>query len=167
MNQKGFTLIEFFVSLFIVLIGVLGTFSVIQTVSRYSSMDSSKLQAAYLAEEGLEVIRNIRDTNYVLGNIGEAAWVTNIGNETSYKLQAGSTRFPDYFCGDYLFLDDRNPPYYYQCTNFPNPQSLQREIMIEHDLGNGRMIVISKVTWEERGKKQELFIQENFYNWYR
>jgi type II secretory pathway pseudopilin PulG len=161
MNKNGFTLIEFFVSLFIVLVGVLGTFSVIQTVSRYSSMDSAKLQAAYLAEEGLEVIRNIRDTNYVLGN----SWTDNIQSVASYKLQARSTRFPDPLCGDYLFLDDRNSPYYYQCTTRPNSQELQRQLEVE--LSGSMMIVISKVTWKDRGKQQELFVQENFYDWYR
>ncbi len=164
MNKKGFTLIEFFVSLFIILVGVLGTFSVIQTVSRYSSMDSSKLQAVYLAEEGIEIIRNIRDTNYALG-VGP--WTANIHSVSSFALDAGCTRYPEPACEgrDYLVLNDRIDPYYYECTDRPNSQELQREIMVE--VAGDMMIVISKVTWKERGKQQELFVQENFYDWYR
>jgi prepilin-type N-terminal cleavage/methylation domain-containing protein len=162
--RKGFTLIEFSISLFIVLVGVFGTFTVIQRVSHYSSLNSSKIQAAYLAEEGIEIIRNIRDSNYVI----TSEWSNGIANSPgSYQLDVSSRVFPDPNCSgkDYLVLDSRNAPFYYTCTSSPGPEKFQRSIFVES--GIDLLIVVSKVTWKEKGVSQELFIQANFYDWYR
>jgi len=162
--RKGFTLIEFSISLFIVLVGVFGTFTVIQRVSHYSSLNSSKIQAAYLAEEGIEIIRNIRDSNYVRG----VDWLEGFppAGGTSTSLDAGSRRFPDPNCAgkEFLVLNSKSAPYYYTCTADHSKERFQRVILVAPE---NPLIVYSTVTWEEKGVSQELFIQENFYDWYK
>jgi|SRR3989344_5679750 len=64
-NNKGFTLIEATLATFILVVGVLGVFSAIQIITRFTSDVSLRLQATYLAQEGIESIRNIRDSNWL------------------------------------------------------------------------------------------------------
>ncbi len=64
-SKKGFTLIEATLATFILVVGVLGVFSAIQIITRFTSEVSLRLQATYLAQEGIESIRNIRDSNWL------------------------------------------------------------------------------------------------------
>ncbi|MBI2041809.1 MAG: prepilin-type N-terminal cleavage/methylation domain-containing protein [Candidatus Nealsonbacteria bacterium] len=74
-NKKGFTLIEAVLSTFILSVGVLAIFGVIQMIVSFTSGISSRLQATYLAQEGIENIRNIRDSNWLVQRDNPAlAW---------------------------------------------------------------------------------------------
>lgn len=64
-SKRGFTLIEATLSTFILAVGALGAFGAIQMINSFTSGISSRLQAIYLAQEGIENIRNIRDSNWL------------------------------------------------------------------------------------------------------
>jgi len=67
-SNKGFTLIETVVAVFVLTIGVLGVFTVVQNITFSSQLNSSKLTATYLAQEGIELVRNQRDSNWLAGS---------------------------------------------------------------------------------------------------
>ena len=67
-NNRGFTIIELMATMIIVTIGVVGAYSVVQQILAITSSASQRLTAAYLAQEGIELVRNIRDTNWVEGS---------------------------------------------------------------------------------------------------
>ena len=60
---KGFTLIEVLAAMFIMVMGVLGMFGLISRTVTFNSSVNSQLVASYLSQEGLEIVRNIRDAN--------------------------------------------------------------------------------------------------------
>ncbi|MDO8474213.1 MAG: prepilin-type N-terminal cleavage/methylation domain-containing protein [bacterium] len=62
---KGFTLVEVLAAMFIMLMGVLGVFGLITRTVAFNSSVNSQLVASYLAQEGLEIVRNIRDANFL------------------------------------------------------------------------------------------------------
>lgn len=64
-NRRGFTLIEVVMATFILTVGVLGSFSLVQRITTVTLSVSSQLEALYLAQEGIENIRNIRDSNWL------------------------------------------------------------------------------------------------------
>ena len=64
-NSKGFTLLETTIATFILTAGVLGAFALIQMITAFTSGISSQLAAIYLAQEGIESVRNIRDSNWL------------------------------------------------------------------------------------------------------
>ena len=66
-NQNGFTLIELVASL-VVLIAILQTFLFISSSVNSSSLLRDSLIAANLAQEGIEVVRNIRDRDSLMEN---------------------------------------------------------------------------------------------------
>jgi prepilin-type N-terminal cleavage/methylation domain-containing protein len=61
MNPKGFTLIEIIIAIFILSTAVIGIFSAFYFVTSSASGASDQLTASYLVQEGMEIIRNIRD----------------------------------------------------------------------------------------------------------
>lgn len=71
MNNKGFTLLELLVSIIVIAIGVLGTYSVVQRIFVITFNSSHHLTAAHLAQEGVEIVRNIRDTNWIEDEDGD------------------------------------------------------------------------------------------------
>ncbi len=59
----GFTLIEVLITIFVVAFGILGTINLIAVVAKNTLESRDQIIAMELAQEGLELVRNIRDTN--------------------------------------------------------------------------------------------------------
>ena len=75
-HQKGFTFLEVIVAVFVIALVVVGVFSAIQKTTTARFFAFSQLQAVYLAQEGIELVRNQRDHNW-LENVG---WDDNKNN---------------------------------------------------------------------------------------
>jgi len=128
--KNGFTIIELIVSIFILSIGVLGVFSAFSMITILTSSTADRLTATYLAQEGMEIVRNIRDTNWLnmdgaTGDFPSCAsgndptsncpfsWVDGIDNCESFGCQADYTTGTSVSSimnswsgdGDYLFLN--------------------------------------------------------------
>ncbi|PIT92188.1 MAG: hypothetical protein COU08_03835 [Candidatus Harrisonbacteria bacterium CG10_big_fil_rev_8_21_14_0_10_42_17] len=69
-NQKGQLLIESAVALTIVSIALTGLFTLLNNGLRYSSRIADRYTAANLAAEGIEIVKNIIDTNVLLRDAG-------------------------------------------------------------------------------------------------
>src|SRR4030042_3479944 len=65
MKKNGFTLLEVVLAIFILSMSAFGAFSLIQSTVISASLSKQKLTAYYLAQESLEVVRNIRDNNWL------------------------------------------------------------------------------------------------------
>ena len=65
MKKDGFTLLEVVLAIFILSMSAFGGFSLIQSTVISASLSKQKLTAYYLAQESLEVVRNIRDGNWL------------------------------------------------------------------------------------------------------
>ena len=64
-SKRGFTLLEVITAIFILTVGTGASFALIQQTLLASSLIEFKLIASYLAQEGIEIVRNIRDTNWL------------------------------------------------------------------------------------------------------
>ncbi len=65
MWNKGFTILEVLVTMLVVTIGGLAAYAMVQQVVFSTFSSSYRLTAAYLAKEGIEFVRNTRDTNWL------------------------------------------------------------------------------------------------------
>jgi type II secretory pathway pseudopilin PulG len=63
--SKGFTIIELIISIFILSLAVVGIFSAFSMMVILTADAADKLTATYLAQEGMEIVRNVRDTNWL------------------------------------------------------------------------------------------------------
>ena len=78
-KQKGFTLTEVMISMVILVTTVVSATNILMGFIDSNKSTLKSLQAYYLAMEGLETVRNIRDTNWLhnldwLGEDSDAVW---------------------------------------------------------------------------------------------
>ncbi len=67
-KKKAFSLIEAMVSIFMISIGMITVLSLVSVGLRDSMDTRNQTIAALLAQEGIELVRNIRDTNWIQEN---------------------------------------------------------------------------------------------------
>jgi len=65
MKKNAFSLIELILAIFILTVAVFGSFALIQRIAVFAYASQNKLTAYYLAQEGIENVRNIRDNNWL------------------------------------------------------------------------------------------------------
>ena len=137
-GRQGFTLLEAIISIFIVTMGVGAVFALVNQTIGGTQIISSKLTATYLAQEGIESIREIRDSNFlkIHKGVGGVNWDTGI-------VSSGLT--------DIVFMDGT-------ANNF------KRKITITPD-GINILNVSVEVSWQERGGPHKVIVQENLYKW--
>ncbi|OGE79478.1 MAG: hypothetical protein A2751_01525 [Candidatus Doudnabacteria bacterium RIFCSPHIGHO2_01_FULL_46_14] len=105
-SQRGQTLIETVVALFILTTGLAAGLTLAVYALSSSSVSSNKVLASALAREGLEGVRRMRDSNWLAGNLNDcngqicyANWlsqvynITGSGSGTTYRLMFNPSSF--------------------------------------------------------------------------
>jgi Tfp pilus assembly protein PilV len=163
MWNKSFTLIETIVAIFILTTGILALSSLISYFISTSSISSQRLVAAYLAQEGIEIVRNIRDSAYISGDASNWNNVTSTCSAGCSNFDYRSSKIPDNEnCSGKNFLNLVGN--FYQCSDF-SPIQLQRTVTTTQIFNPNGVKVKVEVTWRERGRLHSLKAEENFYNW--
>jgi hypothetical protein len=162
--NKGFTLMEAIVAIFVITTGLVGVLSLVSQTISSSTFSKDKLIAAYLAQEGIEIIRNIRDTNWLEG--GTNPWDEGLTGCTggciadyTYSEQLDPT-LPAY-TGQFLNIDSNS----YYSYSAGTPTKFQRKITIGAGPIADSMNVKVEVFWQEKGAPHKVEAQENLYNW--
>lgn len=138
----GFTLVETLIAIAIISIAITGPFQVVQSVLQTSYTARDELIAAALAQEGMEYVRQVRDSNGLYNNNhgGGRNWlegfngtagpdcftnacVVDVGQQT--KVSCGNmtcTGLPLYLSTDSLYTQvvTANPTRFTRKVNFAN-----------------------------------------------
>lgn len=170
--KKGFTVIEVIVAIFLITAGIVGVLSLItQTISSVS-ISRDKLIAAYLAQEGIEIVRNIRDGNWLeQRNNLTLPWDDGIAPCLPANRPCSAEFEADYddqnlssYTGNPLNLE--NPPSNMYGYGSGTPTKFRRKITITAPAETYILQVSVLVEWEEKGKPYSVEAQENLYNWH-
>jgi prepilin-type N-terminal cleavage/methylation domain-containing protein len=163
MMNKGFTLLEIIIVIFIILITIVAIAGLAWQNLSTINLNYSRLTAAYLAQEGMEIMRNGRDQEWLDNRVA--------GNSTiGYTLED----YGDYCCdiNDYnksedfeLYIDSNG---YYVCGSGVEQSKFTRKVTI----GEGRDFishVCSKieivVSWTERGRDYNITTSQDLCDW--
>jgi len=176
--KSGFTLMEAIVAIFVITTGIVGVLSLVTQTISSATISKDKLIAAYLAQEGIEIVRNIRDTNWLEAETYVNSWDEGLtGNclgdvdncETSsgcivdynhsYGPSMEDPNLPVY-TGQYLNIDAAGFYSYSGGTQ----SKFQRKIVTESG-GTDILRICTLVQWQEKGKPYSVPAQENLYNW--
>ena len=78
-NKKGFSLIETLIAVSILMIAIAGPLSLVQAGLFSSIHQRNQVTATYLAQEALEYVKNVRDTNsYSQYTASPVTWLTGL-----------------------------------------------------------------------------------------
>ena len=162
-SGAGITMIEMIAALFVMSVGIMGVFSLVSQTISYISITSSRLTATYLSQEGMEVIRNIRDSNFLKINKGEEGnWDDGLSNGQYYNFDYQSQAIPDNInCSGNNYLDISNG--FYKCFGSGR---FERKAQITK-IGDDKIDVVIEVSWQERGRTHKVVARENLYQWYK
>ncbi len=173
LTNKGFTLIEVIITLFLLFVGISGSFLLIYRLLTMSEINNSRLIAANLAQEGVEIVKNIRDSNW----IEEIDWDAGLENDGDYEVAYDSVGLD--LCSATCFTDhDINnlwPLNIHPASNFYDYVSdgseietkFKRMITISHpgDCDDNCVKATVAVYWQDRWGDFEFIIEEDIYNW--
>jgi len=157
MQSKAFTLIEILVAVTVLTIGIMASYAAITKVVSLTYLNSFRFVASRLAQEGMELVSNTRDTNWLNGdNWNNGLTSCTSGCEIDYNdlsfsayqnqyLQINSDGFYNYGDGD----DSR----------------FKRKITIT-EVSPDELKIKVEVMWSKLGSSQEtLEVEEHLYNW--
>ena len=163
--QKGFTLIELIITIFILSVAIVGVFGAFSMMVILTSDAADRLTAAYLAQEGMEIVRNIRDSNWLhmdfcVQNPADStcanspAWVDGLyacqsGCEADYTTTGwgGHVVYPWPTAGNYLNVI--NGFYKYDINNILHTK-FKRKITT-NTLGTDYIMKVTvQVSWDEK-----------------
>ena len=158
-SRAGFTLVEALVALTVLSIGLIGAYSAATSTLFLATSLKNSMIASGLAQEGTEVIRAIRDTNW----FAEASFDTGLSTGT-YEVEWNSvpplTNYQDRFL--YRGSGGR---YKYAVTPGGVLTIFKRKITVTNP-GNGQDVtVVSEVTWKERQRDRIVRTESRLFNW--
>jgi len=170
-KQKGFTLIESLVSITILIVVISAAFSAAQSGISLSTFSKNQVVAFYLASEGVEQIRNMRDENGLKGQ----GWLANLASGPSDPCFFGKTCTIDTInniisscSGDFgscpLLKQDPNTGFYGYTSNWTDTL-FRREIKL-NSINANEVSVTVRMSWSQGLLNRQFQIRENILNWH-
>ncbi len=153
--SKGFTLVEALVALVILTMALGPALILSSDITNTASVIQNDLIAANLAQEGVEVVRALRDTNW----FNRSAFNTGLADGI-YRIEWNS--------GSMIALG-ANPPlkvnnglYNYSAGT----DTIFRRTVTITNVNTNEIRVVSDVTWTERANRaRDIKVESHLFNW--
>jgi type II secretory pathway pseudopilin PulG len=170
-RQKAFTLIEVLIAITVLIIGILSGFILVTKALYNVAVIKDRLTASFLAQEGIELTRQIRDSNFlrILDSEEESAdWRDGLGDGT-YIIESKvdseeSIRLVPIEEDQNRFLFYDNVLKIYNYDDNGEPTSFNRKIKIT-TISDDEIRVESIMQWKTRTIDFDLFVEDHLYNW--
>lgn len=175
-NQRGFTLTEVMIGMLILTVAIVSATNLLVGLQRANRANLTSLQAYYYAVEGLEGVRNIRDSNWLhnrdwLGGNTVDLWGLDLAKEGEYGIALRNVSPPPNQDVSYEELRGLAP-----WVLSGGAQKIEdvrgedtdfsRAIKIEsYEEREDALLVTSKVSWELSGEEREVEVSEILTNW--
>jgi prepilin-type N-terminal cleavage/methylation domain-containing protein len=166
--QRGFTLVETLVAIAVVMIAVVGPYYSVQQAIMASNAARDQLIASSLAQEAVENIYFLRNSNYLAGR----SWLWNMSDcmttDGCYVLPVSGGTPVSCGAGGCPALRMCTVFGYtiYSSTNCSGTTSrFTRTVKIETIAADKQVLVTVRVNWVTNGRSYVVVVNENLYNW--
>lgn len=169
-TQRGFTLVETLVAITIIATALVGPFYAVQQALNASRNARDQLIATSLAQEGIEYVRSIRDSNYLynIANVTPRSWLYRLdGTGGSDCLDAPAVCVVDpvedtvstNITSLYLNTDD-----VYTQQSEGTLTVFRRTVQLTTVSATEVQVSVT-VTWTTKGQARSSTVSENLNNW--
>lgn len=182
--RRGFTLIETLIALSIFTVSIVGLMAILSSGIADINYGKRKITAAYLAQEGIEYARNIRDTYVLYSSSGQVGWnafvnkmtepgavcqeqngcyidnqAIDYGNQTQpmtgvFVIACGSS------CAPILYNESTGKYNYVSGGN----SGFVRKIRVT-TINANEIQILSTVFWNQDSGAYQVTFSESLYNW--
>ena len=175
--EQGFTLIELLITTLVMTIGISGAFMAIQQGIIAVDYSNSRFTAAFLAQEGIEIIKNIRDTNvleyyYVSESVPWKEGLRAGDFEAEYAdAQSLNPILTEPICSPFCDFNDlrfltKSEDGFYNYNPLEKATKFKRKVSIEEAELYLLKIEVT-VYWKGRGRNiQEITVCQELYDWW-
>ncbi len=167
-KERGFTIIETLVAIAILVTAVTGTMTAVQGGLSSYIFSKDQVVAFYLAQEGFEQVRNIRDENRLNG----ANWLQGIAESVGDPCYFGKIcRVSPAESADLITCSGSCQKLRQSATTgFYGYNSLWPETIYEREIslteiGENEVAVTVTMTWSKGIVTREFRARENLFNW--
>jgi prepilin-type N-terminal cleavage/methylation domain-containing protein len=181
-KQRGFTLLETLVAIFILVLSITGPMSFAQSSLRTAFLARDQITAFFLAQDAIETIKNMRDDNA----LKEKDWLDGIeicdenftedcliSIETLYENVSGGSlgdiKVEECSSGDCSAMknDSLGRFGYTFAVGQSTDSRFTRNIYIKEIVANAELEIVVEVSWTSnvRVGGSRIAVQENIFNW--
>jgi len=166
-NKTAFSLLETIVVLFIVSVGLVSILSVTVDSMRAQNLNKNSLVAYNLAREGLDLIKNVRDTNYIQNTTSTpVAWNRYLGNG---KYRVDMANFEPVAVGGISeaklqIVNDEPDAGFYE-HNGAYPDSIFSRMITIESTDAASSTIDSLVEWTDQGQTYQVELSSILYDW--
>ena len=160
-NLPAFSLIEIMAVLLIVSLGIVGVANLAVQSIQAQTINRGSIVSYQLAQEGLEIVRQVRDTNWMEGQ----NWKTGMNSGTycvDYKSPILRPVIGPNDCK--LYLDNNNWYYAPALMAMSGVQTNFRRVIVIN-AATSSATVTAVVTWDERDKVFRYEAETELYDW--
>ncbi|HTW96998.1 MAG TPA: hypothetical protein VMD74_05070, partial [Candidatus Methylomirabilis sp.] len=164
----GFTLLEIIVVVFIISLGLLAIVSLVTQNIQVEFINKNMLVASQLSQEGLELVRNKRDVNW----LRKDDWQTGTTTTTNFNILQDGTYTIDYTGTINSAPNSINDPaaqlylngsgFYNHTSGSPTPFS---RLIIASNIGTASTSITCLVQWKRGTNTYNFAAETALYNW--
>jgi len=155
-NKKAFTLLEVIIVIYIFSMGILGLSTLVIKNIQLENMNKNGLIASQLAQEGLELVRNKRDSNWLTG----ADWDNGLIGDGTYGIDV-TNDIINFSSIDEAVLKINTEGVY----NLSDGSDTKFKRLITASNNGDNINVSCLVQWSERGKDYQYQADTLLYDW--
>ena len=167
--MRGQSLIEATIALGVITTGLVGALTLMSFSLRAANTSENQLIALNLAWEGIEVVQNKRDSNYLAG----AAFNTDLvsgGDQTAiadFDPSAGWVIdfVPNAMADNSTQFYNQGGVYRKSSQTVPGISTIFRRLLILDNTTSGQLRAVSSVQWKEGDATRQVSTERIFYDW--
>lgn len=162
-TQQGFTLVETLVAIVVLTLSITGPLFIAQQSFNSAVTARDRTTASFLAQEGIEYIRSVRDHNY-LSN--ESSWLQDLDVcfGSNCAIDSSVSTYPSITaCSGNCAPLKKNDSGFYGYATGDDTRFIRTISMVQ--VQAHEVLITSEVTWTVRGTTRSVVVRERLFDW--
>jgi len=158
-DNRGLSIVEALAALLILTLGIIPSFLIVLLGNSLSASVINNLIASNLAQEGIEVTRSIRDSNWM----SNTSFDSGLADGTYRVVWNSTALLPE--SGNPVLKRDANGLYNY--TTGIDTSFVRKIIITKIDPTgcNCELKIVSEISWAEKKNTRTISVESHLFNW--
>lgn len=175
-RARGFTIIESMVAISILFLAITGPIALMNESIQSARLARDRVQATYLAQEGVELVRNIRDNDALAG---ASSWLGTLEGDNAHSAVCVGANIScayhpldtNNLVGGQGVCGDECPPLTIRSdgtltlNTTLEPSRFSRSVRVTETVADREVLVVSTVRWFAGTDQQSVVVEDVLLDW--